>query len=71
MRDFYNCPYFPEILPIKRQPYKMVKRTQTIRRQFADELFECVCVFDHFVGLELKGLTSVLKYWLIDMIVWS
>ena len=30
----------------------MVKHTQTIRRQFADELFEC----DHFVGLALKGL---------------
>ena len=29
--------------------------TQTIRRQFADELFESV--FDHFVGLTLKGLS--------------
>ena len=28
----------------------MVEHTQTIRRQFADELFEC----DHFVGLALK-----------------
>ena len=26
----------------KRQIHKMVKDTQTIRRQFADELFECV-----------------------------
>ena len=26
----------------KQQPHKMVKHTQTIRRQFADELFECV-----------------------------
>ena len=26
----------------KRQPHKMVKHTQTIRRSFADELFECV-----------------------------
>ena len=33
----------------------MVKHTQTIRRQIADELFECV--FDHFAGLALKGLT--------------
>ena len=32
----------------------MVKHTQTIRRQFADE-----SVFDHFVGLALKGLTKV------------
>ena len=30
----------------------MVKQTQTIRQQFADELF----VFDHFKGLALKGL---------------
>ena len=28
--------------PFKRQTHKMVKDTQTIRRQFADELFECV-----------------------------
>ena len=38
--------------PFKRQFRKMVKHTQTIRRQIADEL----CVFDHFVGLALKGL---------------
>ena len=31
----------------------MVKQTQTIHRQIADELFEC---FGHFVGLALKGL---------------
>ena len=31
----------------------MIKHTQTIRRQFADELLECV---DHFVELALKGL---------------
>ena len=35
-----------------RQSHKMVKHTQTIRRQFADEL----SVFDHFVTLTLKGL---------------
>ena len=35
----------------------MVKQTETIRRQSADELFEC-SVFGHFVGLALKGLTS-------------
>ena len=28
--------------PFKRQPHKMVKHTQTIRRLFADKLFECV-----------------------------
>ena len=32
----------------------MGKHTQTIRQQFADELI----VFDHFVGLALKGLTE-------------
>ena len=32
----------------KRQPHKMVKHTQTIRR---------LSVFDHFVGFSLKGLT--------------
>ena len=31
----------------------MVKHNQTIRRQIADELFDCV---DHFVGLALNGL---------------
>ena len=39
-----------------RQPHKMVKHTQTICRQIADELFECV--FDHFAGLELNGLKA-------------
>ena len=28
--------------PFKRQSHKMVKHTQTIRRQIADKLFECV-----------------------------
>ena len=37
-----------------RQSHKMVKYTQTIRRQFADELF--LSVFDHLAGLALKGL---------------
>ena len=37
----------------------MVKHTQTIRRQFANELFEFV--FDHFVGLALKGLNKDLS----------
>ena len=36
---FLSCalPY-----PFKRQSHKMVRHTQTIRRQIADELFECV-----------------------------
>ena len=33
----------------------MVKHTQTIRRQIADELFECVLLF---VGLALKGFND-------------
>ena len=32
-------------LSIKRQSQKMVKHAQTIRRQIADELFECVWTF--------------------------
>ena len=36
------------IQPIQRKPHKMVKHTQTIRRQFADELFECVWPFVGF-----------------------
>ena len=38
----------------------MVKHTEAIRRQIADELFECVY---HFVKLALKGLTIRL-FWL-------
>ena len=33
----------------------MVKRTQTIRRQ---KPMNSLIVFDHFVGLELKGLSA-------------
>ena len=39
-------PFKPFVLVLiylfKRQPYKMVKQTQTIRRLLVDELFECV-----------------------------
>ena len=28
--------------PFQHQPHKVVKHTQTIRRQIANELFECV-----------------------------
>ena len=34
----------------------MVKHTQTIRRLMPTN---CLIVFDHFVGLALKGLTEV------------
>ena len=37
-------------LPFKRQPHKMIKHTQTIRRQ---QPTNCLSVFDHFVGLSL------------------
>ena len=40
--------------PFKRQPHKMAKHSQTIRRQ---KLTNCLSVFDHFVKLALKGLT--------------
>ena len=39
----------------KRQPHKMVKQTQTIRRLLPTN---CLSVFDHIVGLPLKGLTG-------------
>ena len=32
----------PNTYPFKRQSHKVVKHTQTIRREFADELFGCV-----------------------------
>ena len=35
----------------------MVKHTQKICRQIADELISSV--FDHFIGLALKGLTRM------------
>ena len=38
-----------------RRPPKMVKLTQTIRRQ---EPTGCMSMFDHFVGLALKGLMA-------------
>ena len=41
--------------PFKRQSQKIVKHNQTIRRQ---QLTNCLSVFDHFVGLVLKGLRS-------------
>ena len=40
----------------KRQPHKMAKLTQAIRRQ---QHTSCLSVFDHFVRLALKGLSNV------------
>ena len=39
--------------PFKHQPHKMIKRTQTIRRQ---EPTNYLSVFDHFVRLVFKEL---------------
>ena len=39
-------------LTFERQPHKIVKHTQKIRQQQPN----CLRVFDHFVGLALKGL---------------
>ena len=41
------------IIPFKRQPHKMIKHA--IRRQ---KPMNGVSVFDHFVGLMLKGLKT-------------
>ena len=38
---------------LKRRPLKIVKHTQTIRRQ---QPTNCLSVFDHFLGLVLEGL---------------
>ena len=42
----------------------MVKHTHTIRRQIADELFECVWPF---CGLALKGLTLSLFFFSLEV----
>ena len=42
--------------PFKRQPHKMFKQSQTIRRQ---QPKSCCSIFDHFVGLVLKGLRFI------------
>ena len=41
--------------PFMRQPHKMVKHAQKIGRQ---QPTNCLSVFDHFVGLVLKGLNK-------------
>ena len=45
------------LLTFNRQPYKMVKHTQTIRRYLPTN---CLSVFDQFVWFALKGLTLTL-----------
>ena len=42
----------------KRQPHKMVKHTQTICRLLTTN---CLSVFDHSVGLALKGLNKFFR----------
>ena len=45
----------------------MVKHTpQTTRRQ---QLTNCLCVFDHFVGLTLKGLNFDYDFWCFQGII--
>ena len=48
------CDEKPETLSFKGQPHKIVKHTQTIRRQ---QSTNCLSVFEHFVGLALNGLS--------------
>ena len=52
-------------LPFKRQSHKMVKHTQTIRRQIADELFECVWPFCE------TGTKRVKVYIFSSRLLWS
>ena len=44
------------INPLSANPAKLQKHTQTIRRQ---KPTNCLSVFDHFVGLALKGLMLI------------
>ena len=59
MLDETSFPQFKQILfilmryPFKRQPHHLAKHTQIIRRLLPTN---CLSVFDHFVGLALKGL---------------
>ena len=57
--------------PFKCQSHKMVKHTQTIRRQ---EPTKCLSAFDHFVGLALKGLRrrpSEILYRKVIVEIWN
>ena len=47
-------------LPLaKRQPHKMVKHTQPVRWLLPTN---CLSVFDHFMGLALKGLSTSIYF---------
>ena len=46
------------ISPFKRQPYKIVQKTQAIRRLLSTN---CLSVFNHFMGFTLKGLRKFFK----------
>ena len=48
-----RSPVSTETPEFKCRPEKIVKHTQTIHRQ---QTTNCLSVFDHFVGLALKGL---------------
>ena len=50
---YFSLVYYP----IKRQLRKMVRHTQTMRRQ---QPTNCLSVFDHFVGLALKRLLCMI-----------
>ena len=47
-----GCIYLKWVNPFQCQPHKMVKHTQTICQQ---QPTNCLSVFDHFVGLVLRG----------------
>ena len=48
--------FFLHLEPFKRQPHKIVKHTQLTQTIRWQKLKNCLSVFDHFVGLALKGL---------------
>ena len=48
----------------------MVKHTQTIRRQIAVCLELQLSVFDHFVGLALKGLILIHRSFVTVIIIY-
>ena len=52
-RHYIPLPHSP-LTPFKHQPHKMVKLIQTMTQLL---LTNCLSVFDHFLGLVLKGLT--------------
>ena len=45
-------------LTCKRRPHKMLKHTQIIRQE---QWSNCLSVFDHYLGLALKGFTLIVS----------